>query len=88
MPSDHPDLVEASMLMARALVDLANLFDDTIVTEDRDAEINQAVHDEVSSRLRAAYVGLAYYLAKALDQTDSEALLATAETDGRKKKLN
>ena len=88
MASEHPDLVEASVLMASALIDLANLFDDTYVTQDRDADINQAVHDEVSSRLRAAYVGLAYYLAKALDQTDSEAILAASGTVDRKKKPN
>jgi hypothetical protein len=74
--------------MASALIDLANLFDDTYVTQDRDADINQAVHEEVSSRLRAAYVGLAYYLAKALDKTESDALLTAVERDGRKKKLN
>ncbi|NQY13403.1 MAG: hypothetical protein HRT81_06025, partial [Henriciella sp.] len=50
MASEHPDLVEASVLMASALIDLANLFDDTYVTQDRDADINQAVHDEESSR--------------------------------------
>ena len=88
MPSENHDLVEASVLMASALMDLANLFEDTYVTEDRDAEINQAVHDEVSSRLRAAYVGLAYYLAKALDGNETTSRLKALDLKLRKKTVN
>ncbi|MEM9180761.1 MAG: hypothetical protein AAGA89_13685 [Pseudomonadota bacterium] len=65
MTNVHPDIVETSRLLAKALSDLAGIFEDLYVPDDPAEPINQALHDEIASALHTAHICLTDYVARA-----------------------
>lgn len=64
MAIENPDLIESSRLLARALLELAGIFEDLYVPDDPNVPINQDLHNEVACALRVAHVTLADYVAR------------------------
>ena len=67
MTTAPPDIVETSRLLAKALFDLAGIFEDLYVPDDPAEPINQALHDEVAKSLHAAHLSLIDYVARAYE---------------------
>ena len=67
----NPDIVEASRLLARAILELAEIFEDLYVPDDPDEPINQALHDEVARVLFTASQQLSDYVERAQTATRS-----------------
>ena len=67
VPLDNPDIVETSRLLAKALLALAEIFEDLYVPDDPDVPINQALHDEVAQILRVAHAHLTDYVIRAYE---------------------
>ncbi|MEL7541837.1 MAG: hypothetical protein AAGJ51_13120 [Pseudomonadota bacterium] len=84
----NPDIVEASRLLARTLLDLAGIFEDLYVPDDPDEPINQKLHDEIAQVLLAAHARLADYVTRAHEAANTPSITFAVGRADYDKKLN
>ncbi|MEL6412444.1 MAG: hypothetical protein AAGL97_15615 [Pseudomonadota bacterium] len=65
------DLATSSRSLATNILELAWMFEDLYVPDDPNALINQALHDEVTEALHAAYAQLINYVLRVQEATEA-----------------